>query len=118
MLAIAEGLASLGIRSTADPREAAKDPDRLADAEEVWTKAVGQGSGITWRYGLMLAGVDGVKPDRMIKRFVADALGMNWKKMTALFAQSAVIEAAAALHLTATALDHAIWSWQRVPRRG
>lgn len=118
MLAIAEGLASLGIRSTADLRKVAKNPDRLADAEEVWTGVVGQSSGITWRYGLMLAGVDGVKPDRMIKRFVADALGMNWKTMAAPFAESAVKEAASALEVTATALDHAIWNWQRIPRKG
>ena len=40
----------------------------------LWTALPSQGSAITWHYAHMLAGTQGVKPDRMIRRFVAKAL--------------------------------------------
>jgi hypothetical protein len=42
--------------------------------KQAWLAVPGQRSGISWRYLLMLAGIPEVKPDRMIRRFVADAL--------------------------------------------
>jgi hypothetical protein len=56
-------------------REAAEDAGRLAVVEAAWRAVPGQRSGITWQYVQMPAGIPGVKPDRMICRFVADALG-------------------------------------------
>lgn len=43
---------------------------RSAEVESRWRSEVkGQRSGISWRYLLMLAGEDGIKPDRMLTRF-------------------------------------------------
>src|SRR5690606_20462468 len=50
-------------------------PEQLKELEAAWRSVRGQRSGITWRYFLMLLGVEGVKPDRMIIRFIARTIG-------------------------------------------
>ena len=40
-----------------------------------WSTVAGQGSGVSWRAFAMLVGLPEVKPDRMIRRFAATALG-------------------------------------------
>lgn len=76
----------------------------------------GQHSGISFHYFLMLAGSDHlVKPDRMIRRFLATALE---RQVTVHEAQSVLSAATAYLlpaypHLTPRLLDHAIWNYQR-----
>ena len=73
----------------------------------------GQRSGITWHYLQMLAGIPGVKPDRMICRFVADSLGLARRSVTPQFAFEIVTAAAADIGMSPTDLDHAIWQYQR-----
>lgn len=89
---------------------------QLAAVKSEWLRIPGQRSGITWRYLLMLAGVPGVKPDRMIIRFVADTLGLPRRRVTSEFAAEAVLAAAKQLNMSPTDLDHGIWSWQRRQR--
>jgi hypothetical protein len=114
--AAGEVLDGLGIQTTESLRITAADPARLAQAKQAWLGIVGQGSGITWRYVQMLAGVPGVKPDRMIIRFVADCLELSRRKVETAFAALAVEEAAAALEISPTDLDHGMWRWQRGDR--
>lgn len=102
-----------GIDTTTDLRAAADDEARLEPVWKAWCTVKGQRSGITWRYVLMLAGVPGVKPDRMICRFVADALGAPRRSVGPEFAAEIVTAAAPELDMSATALDHAIWRFQR-----
>jgi hypothetical protein len=110
--AAAKALQAVGIETTADLRKAAKSPELLAVVGAAWRGAPGQRSGISWWYLLMLAGVPGVKPDRMIKRFVAKALGTTEFKIGDGFAIDIVTAAAAAIDSDPTTLDHAIWGWQ------
>lgn len=78
----------------------------------VWLALPGQRSGISWRYLLMLAGIPEVKPDRMICRFVANALQLaQVHQQTAADLVMAVAELPPTVPLRA--LDHAIWSYQR-----
>lgn len=71
----------------------------------------GQGSGISWRYVLMLAGEPGVKPDRMVKRFMnrmnCDPALAPEEFVTAI--QTAFGEPAPSL----TMIDHRIWTVER-----
>lgn len=67
-------------------------------------------SDVTWSYVLMLLGVPGVKADRMVRRFVHGAVG---RPVSAEEARQLVVDAAGALEVDATRLDHAIWRWQR-----
>jgi hypothetical protein len=85
----------------------------LAVVETAWRAVPGQRSGITWHYVQMLAGIPGVKPDRMICRFVADALGMPRRAVTNGFALRILTAAAAEMGMSPTDLDHGVWQWQR-----
>ncbi len=110
----AQTLATEGIATAADLRKAAGDDDRLVRVGAAWRAVVGQRSGITWHYMQMLAGIPGVKPDRMICRFVADSLTVPRKNVTTEFAGAIVTAAANEMGMSPTDLDHAIWQWQRV----
>ena len=112
----AAALAAEGIETTAALREAADDATRLARVVAAWRAVAGQRSGITWHYMQMLAGIEGVKPDRMIVRFVADALELPRRSVTPGFALEILTAAAAEMDMSATDLDHAVWQWQRVRR--
>jgi len=101
-----------GIVNTAMLRTTVHTP-KLEAVKSEWLRIPGQQSGITWRYVLMLAGFPGVKPHRMIIRFVADALGLSRCRVTSEFAAGAVLATAERLTMSPTALDHAIWNWQR-----
>lgn len=71
----------------------------------------GQRSGISWKYLLMLAGSPGVKPDRMVIRFMEHHL-----VPASLEADEFVNELLVAINdssITATDVDHRIWSIER-----
>lgn len=57
---------------------------------------------------LILAGVPGVKPDRMLRRFVAAALGVPIRQVGVERAADLVAAAAAELNVSVSALDHQI----------
>lgn len=103
-----------GIGSTAALRKSAEDDVRLEQVRRAWCAVTGQRSGITWHYMQMLAGIEGVKPDRMICRFVADSLGRPRGAVTPTFALKIVTAAAKELRMSPTDLDHAVWQFQRV----
>lgn len=108
---IARNLHDDGVRTAADLRdrgalEPGNDDQRLA-AKKLWTSVEAQSSGITWNYALMLAGLPGVKADRMVTRFVSRALG--GVELSPEVAASLVREAAQLMGVSATDLDHAIW---------
>lgn len=65
---------------------------------------------VTWTYFGMLLGVEGVKPDTWIVRFVSEAVG---ERVTTTEAEALVTAAAARLGVSASQLDHAIWQAAR-----
>ncbi len=77
----------------------------------------GQSSGLSYAYFLILAGnQDGVKPDRMVTRFVADALGV--RNVSPELAEELVRSASRTLRvefprLVPSSLDNKIWKYQR-----
>lgn len=110
---VALALDGFRIYTAQDLRDASTDEARYAEARRTWCRVVGQRSGITWRYAGMLAGVPGVKPDRMICRFVADSLELPRRTVDTQFAYDIVMAAAKELGMAPFALDHAIWQHQR-----
>jgi hypothetical protein len=88
--------------------------DRL---RERLTAVHGQASGTSFKYFLMLAGHRGyVKPDRMVIRFVAEALGTRSvePEIAETLIQAACYSLKPALPgLTPSLLDYAIWRHQR-----
>jgi hypothetical protein len=77
----------------------------------------GQGSGLSYAYSLMLAGNEnGVKADRMVTRFVADALSV--RNVPPARAEELVRQASSVLRtdfpkLVPSSLDNKIWKYQR-----
>jgi len=82
----------------------------------------GQGSGLSYKYFLMLAGnTREVKGDRMLTRFRGEAVGSPG--ISGELAEDLVRTAATALQaehprLTAYKLDNLIWSYQRAHEEG
>ena len=109
----AQALVDRLVLTTQDLRDAAESPVRLSEIRTSWLNVSGQRSGVTWHYVQMLAGIPGVKPDRMIMRFVADSLQLPRRQISSQFALEAVHSAAQALNISPTDLDHGIWQWQR-----
>lgn len=101
----AEALVALGVDTCMQFRGQATD----ITVRQAWTSLPGQSSAITWHYINMLAGTEGVKPDRMIRRFTAAALAVPSRTLSDDDLIDLVTDAAAALDVSATALDHVIW---------
>ena len=68
----------------------------------------------TTNYFLILLGRPGVKPDRMVHRFLTNATGTDWSNSAAENLVNAVAEA---LDVPAASLDHAIWSYESARSR-
>jgi hypothetical protein len=114
---VASEMANLGIST---PRDlcARADEQRV---EPAWNAVKGQASGLSFHYALMLAGHEGIKPDRMIRRFVTRAL--DEKRVVSPERSEEAVRAALELlradhpGLTLRGLDHAIWSNERSRKR-
>lgn len=107
VLLCARALVAAGVESAVDLRGAVEP--MTSAAERAWRAVPGQGSGISWRYVRLLAGVQEVKPDRMITRFVARAIG---RTPTPTEAAALVTAVAAGLNVDLRGLDHRIWRFQ------
>jgi hypothetical protein len=87
--------------------------ERLNHLRGRWSAVPGQASGISWRAFCMLVGLAEVKPDRMIRRYVASALGRPGESAVGVEeARDLVMATAAHLGVSPRDLDHAIWSYQ------
>lgn len=73
-----------------------------------WKKLPSQRSGVTYSYLLLLAGLPSVKPDRMVLRFLQQALGADVAHTTN-HAIELVMAAAQELEVSPRTLDHVIW---------
>jgi hypothetical protein len=87
-----------------------------AEVKAGWRRVPGQRSGISWAYLLLLAGLPRVKPDRMIRRFVADALQVP-EVGPQDAAELVTVVQRATPGVSLIALDHAIWQYQRGVKR-
>lgn len=109
----AKTLHSFGIESFEDALKAASRKDVRQGIESI----PGQHSGISYDYFLMLVGdTNGVKADRMVRGFVAYALGLRSvsKEMcVALVQQAAALLRPEHPILTPSLLDNAIWHYER-----
>lgn len=73
-----------------------------------WKKLPSQSSGVTYNYLLILAGMPSVKPDRMVLRFLADALGED-ADLSTNRAVDLITQTAEALDVNPRVLDHIVW---------
>lgn len=113
----ATALHDLGL-DTADQFRNADGADLGEQAREQWTHVPGQASGISWRYVRMLLGLPDVKPDRMVIRFVASALGVDESAVAPERAVTLVQAVADHFEVDQRAADHEIWEYQSGKRAG
>lgn len=109
----ARALEAAQISDTTALRRLASDESQLSQVRETWCAVTGQGTGITWHYMQMLAGIPGVKPDRMICRFIAESLELPRHSVAPQFALEILTAAAEQVGMSPTDLDHAVWQFQR-----
>jgi hypothetical protein len=107
VVAACRALDGSAVHSAAHLRAA--DGETLEAAKTAWRAVRGQSSGVSWRYLLLLAGRQDVKPDRMMLRFVSAALARN---PSADETARLVIAAADELDVEPRVLDHRIWRYQ------
>lgn len=107
IVAAAGRLSAVGVKHSADVER-----DSAAQrAAYCGTRGLGP---VTWAYFLMLVGHDGVKPDTLVTRFVAQALGAESSPQAVT---QLVTEVARRLEMPASQLDHSIWRHMSNPRR-
>jgi hypothetical protein len=99
-------------------RHASQFPGAGEDQQELrrrWMTTVGLGP-VTWSYLCILLGQPDVKADVMITRYLQHALKLD-RPPSSKEARTIVKLAAERLDLSATDLDHAIWSFERDRQR-
>jgi len=108
---VATVLRDHGIRTPADLRGAS--PERLAELRRDWIQIPGQRSGLSLDAFLLSTGRGSVKADRMVRRFVADALHASGEAAVKPARAAALVEEAATFVPTdARLLDAAIWRYE------
>ena len=91
--------------------------ERLDHLRARWSTVPGQASGISWRAFCMSVGLAEVKPDRMIRRYVASAIGRSGETAVGVEeARDLVMATAAHLGVSPRDLDNAIWAYQSAGR--
>ncbi|GAA1645174.1 heme peroxidase [Brevibacterium sanguinis] len=86
-----------------------KNDDPLEnDVHRAWKHLPSQSSGVTYNYLLILAGLPSVKPDRMIFRFLAQALG-EATELDHSRARELIMRTAEKMQVDPRALDHIAW---------
>ncbi|WP_446666507.1 hypothetical protein [Flexivirga sp. B27] len=104
-------LAAHRIETIDDVQERLGTPEQQDESpvKKEWLRIPGQRSGLTWTYFLMLAGVPGVKADRMVVRYVSRVLQRDVHPREAA---RLVSEVATRRNLSRLKLDHAIWRFE------
>jgi len=106
----ARRLQAVSVTDIPDLRERADD----AEVRHAWTGVHGLGW-VTWQYFCSLAGIDHFKPDVMLMRFAAEALGryVSPGETDALLSRAFEELLPSYPGLTKRALDHTIWLFER-----
>lgn len=106
--AAARLMSDLKIDTVTDFRSAVEASPQDNAVRTGWKKLPSQSSGITYNYLLILAGLQSVKPDRMVLRFLAHALGDETDLSTDR-AVDLITGTAEALNVSTRTLDHIVW---------
>ena len=101
-------MTELGIDTVPDLRSKVEDNPLDNAVMRKWKRLPSQSSGVTYNYLLILAGMPSVKPDRMILRFLAHALGEE-TELDGRRAVELITETAKTMNVDPRALDHIAW---------
>lgn len=104
----AELMSKLGIDTVPDLVSQVNDSPLDNEVLRGWKRLPSQSSGVTYNYLLILAGLPSVKPDRMVLRFLAQALGEE-SELDGARAVKLITETAKSMNVDPRALDHIAW---------
>lgn len=104
----AELMVAHDVDTVEDLVAAVRDSPRSNPLHDAWKDLPSQRSGVTYSYLLLLAGLPSVKPDRMVLRFLQQALGTQ-EPPSRDRAFELVMAAADTLEVSPRTLDHVIW---------
>lgn len=104
----AELLVTRGIDTVDDLISAVEASPGDNPIHDEWKKLPSQGSGVTYSYLLLLVGLPSVKPDRMVLRFLKQALDTE-AELTTNHAVELLMAAADSLQVSPRTLDHVVW---------
>ncbi|WP_369746192.1 hypothetical protein [Paenarthrobacter sp. AMU7] len=99
------------IETAADVREAFQRDPELKRIKKAWLRLPSQSSGVTFNYLLILVGLQSVKPDRMVIRFIQEHAGLEDRTVTPKDAASLISHVAGLYPTAARKLDHVIWRY-------
>lgn len=97
------------VETAADTREEFLRDSELKRIKKAWLQLPSQSSGVTFNYLLILVGLQSVKPDRMLMRFIEEHAGLEGKDVTPKEAASLISQVAELYPTQARKLDHVIW---------
>lgn len=89
-------------------RESLIDPE-LKRIKKAWLRLPSQSSGVTFNYLLILVGLQSVKPDRMVIRFIEEHADLGERRLNPKEAASLISWVATLYPTEARKLDHVIW---------
>jgi len=104
-------LQELGFKTPADVREAYAAEPSLSELKERWLALPSQRSGVSFDYFLILVGLQAVKPDRMVIRFIKEQTGADARQLSTAAVSQLVQEIAAEYPTQVRKLDHVIWRY-------
>jgi len=99
------------IETAADVREEFQRDPELKRIKKAWLRLPSQSSGVTFNYLLILVGLQSVKPDRMVIRFIEEHAGLEDRAVTSKDAASLISQVAGLYPTQARKLDHVIWRY-------
>jgi len=104
----AELMVSVGIDTVGDLVAQVQSEPTNNPVYKGWTRLPSQSSGATYNYLLIWACLPSVKPDRMVLRFLANALGKD-ADLSTQKAVELITETAKAMNVSVRTLDHIAW---------
>ncbi len=97
------------IETAADVRAEFQRDHELKRIKRAWLQLPSQSSGVTFNYLLILVGLQSVKPDRMVIRFIEEHAGLGEHAVSPKEAASLISQVAGLYPTQARKLDHVIW---------
>lgn len=99
------------IETAADVREEFHRDPEMKRIKKAWLRLPSQSSGVTFNYLLILVGLQSVKPDRMVIRFIKEHAGLENRAVTPKEAARLISQVAELYPTQARKLDHVIWRY-------
>lgn len=105
-------LRSMKLMTPQDIKQEHQKDATLAVLKKTWLRLPSQSSGVTFNYFLILAGLQSVKPDRMVVKFVRENTDIKAGELTPANVTDLIKRVAEKYPTQVRKLDHVIWRYE------